>query len=173
MKLKKQDLAIRNKKEIAKKIGGVDVLLSKIKYSILYLIVIEKKSELGIILERYVKFGRTSDPKARFKQHEKHYIGYEIGYIYLSINYGKKWLDVECAIYEKLIRAELDTAFIRYKDAMPNKIHGYTEMYMADKEMEIKDFIVFVKGEIIRLDNLDCRNLLDFSFGGSPIFLLD
>ena len=53
------------KQELTKKIGGVDVLFSKIKYSILYLIVIEKKSETGYILERYVKFGRTSDPKDR------------------------------------------------------------------------------------------------------------
>ena len=167
--MKKQDLV---KKELTKKIGGVDVLFSKIKYSILYLIVIEKKSETGYILERYVKFGRTSDPKARYKQHEKHYIDYDIGYIYLSINQGKKWIDVECAIYEKLIRAELNSAFIRYQDAMPNKIHGYTEMYMADREMHTKDFVYFVKGEIRKLEQMDCRNLLDFAYGGTPIYLL-
>ena len=75
MKLKKQ--------ELVKKIGGVDVLFSKIKYSILYLIIVEKKSAKGNILERYIKWGRTSNPVSRFKQHQKHYIDYEIQYIYL------------------------------------------------------------------------------------------
>ena len=66
MKLKKQ--------ELVKKIGGVDVLFSKIKYSILYLIIVEKKSDKGNIIERYIKWGRTTNPVSRFKQHQKHYI---------------------------------------------------------------------------------------------------
>ena len=40
-------------------------------------------------------------------------------------------------------------------------------------QMNTKDFVYFVKGEIKKLEMLDCRNLLDFSFGGTPIYLLE
>ena len=154
MKLKKQ--------ELVKKIGGVDVLFSKIKYSILYLIIVEKKSEKGNILERYIKWGRTSNPVSRFKQHQKHYIDYEIKYIYLSSEHGCKWIDVECAIYERHIRKQLNSAFPRYKDFMPNKIHGYTEMYMGDQITD-QEIIHFVKHEINLLKHANFPNLHEFS----------
>jgi hypothetical protein len=43
---------------------------------------------------------------------------------------------------------------------------------MADREMHTKDFVYFVKGEIKKLEMVDCRNLLDFAYGGTPIYLL-
>jgi len=153
MKLKKQ--------ELVKKIGGVDVLFSKIKYSILYLIIIEKKSSKNNILERYIKWGRTSNPRTRFKQHEKHYMGYEIAYIYLSSEHGCKWIDVECAIYERYIRKQLNSAFPRYCDNMPNKIHGYTEMFMGDQITD-QEIIHFVKHEINLLKSANVQTLNDF-----------
>ena len=149
------------KTELTKKIGGENVLFSKIKYSELYLLIIEKKSLKGNIIERFIKWGRTSNPKSRYKQHAKHYIDYQIGYIYLSNDYGCKWIDVECAIYERLIRKELNSAFQRYSDVMPNKIHGYTEMYIADQTSD-KEIKHFVRTEINKLKGANVSTLQDF-----------
>ncbi len=64
IKAKKRRLMKKLKTELTKKIGGENVLFSKIKYSELYLLIIEKKSLKGNIIERFIKWGRTSNPKS-------------------------------------------------------------------------------------------------------------
>ena len=72
------------KKEIlTRKIYKYNVPLDQLKYSHLYLLSIEKKSDKGNIIERYIKFGKTIDAVKRFKSFEKDYADYEIGYIWL------------------------------------------------------------------------------------------
>ena len=83
------------KKEIlTRKIYKYNVPLNALKYSHLYLLSIEKKSDKGNIIERYIKFGKTIDAVKRFKSFEKDYADYEIGYIWLSFDKGLRWLDI-------------------------------------------------------------------------------
>lgn len=161
------------KQELTKRIAGQDILLSKLKYSILYLLSIERKNKQGKIVERYVKWGRTTNPISRYKQHAKHYIGFDIGYIYLSSDYGHRWIDTECSMFEKNIRTELAMEWEKYSDVKTDKIHGYTEMFIAEDRGSYAQFIGFVETAIDRWKNVPCRNLLDLSYGGSPIWRLE
>ena len=121
------------KKEIlTRKIYKYNVPLDQLKYSHLYLLSIEKKSDKGNIVERYIKFGKTIDAVKRFKSFEKDYADYEIGYIWLSFDKGLRWLDIETYYIEKFLKKSLDCAFEKYSAISDKKIYGYTEIYNAD-----------------------------------------
>lgn len=160
------------KQELTKRIAGQDILLSKLKYSILYLLSIERTNKRGKVVEKYVKWGRTTNPVSRYKQHAKHYIGFKIGYIYLSSDYGNRWIDTECAMFEKNIRTELGLAYESYSDVKADKIHGYTEMFNAENT-SYAQFIGFVETAIDTWRNVPCKNLYEMSMGGSPIWRLE
>ena len=158
------------KKEIlTRKIYKYNVPLDQLKYSHLYLLSIEKKSDKGNIIERYIKFGKTIDAVKRFKSFEKDYADYEIGYIWLSFDKGLRWLDIETYYIEKFLKKSLDCAFEKYSAISDKKIYGYTEIYNADSTTD-DEFIFYLETELQKILRARTRNVNELQQWGKELY---
>lgn len=137
------------KQELTKQIGKTKIPLKLFKYSYLYLLSLELLNDEGTPYQQYFKFGKTQDPTKRFKQFEKDYMNFKIGYFWLSYDMPNcwRWLDMETQIIESQIKKTLDRNFEKW-DKEKGRIYGWTEIYKVNNTLELKGIKHFVITEI-------------------------
>ncbi|MGA0140913.1 MAG: hypothetical protein ACO3IM_05690 [Pelagibacteraceae bacterium] len=140
---------MKTKIELTKQIGKAKIPLKLFKYSYLYLLSLELLNDEGTPYQQYFKFGKTQDPAKRFKQFEKDYMNFKIGYFWLSYDMPHcwRWLDMETQIIESKIKKTLDANFEKW-DKEKGRIYGWTEIYKLNNTLELKGIKTFVTTEI-------------------------
>ena len=135
------------------------------KMSWLYLLAIEKKSEKRNIIERYIKFGRTTNLIERYKRFSKDYADYEIGYIWTTQQEGIQLTEPHAHIIEKILKLSLNKSFQKFSDFSDKKIHGYTEIYMAEQITD-DEIVFYVKTELKSITRINSKDLNQLNIWG-------